>query len=45
MLSEIPFEVPPYLLDRIEGMDLVRMAIAGADHPITLKSARQQNPT
>ena len=41
MLSEIPFEVPPYLLDRIEGMDRVRMAIAGADHPITLKSARQ----
>ena len=41
MLSEIPFEVPPYLLDRIEGMDLVRMAIAGADHPIALKSARQ----
>ena len=41
MLSEIPFEVPPYLLDRIEGMDRVRMAIAGADHPIALKSARQ----
>ena len=41
MLSEIPFEVPPYLLDRIEGMDLVRMAIAGADHPIALTSARQ----
>ena len=41
MLSEIPFEVPPYLLDRIEGMDRVRMAIAGADHPIALESARQ----
>ena len=41
MLSEIPFEVPPYLLDRIEGMDRVRMAIAGADHPIALKSAHQ----
>ena len=41
MLSEIPFEVPPYLLDRIEGLDGVRMAIAGADHPIALKSARQ----
>ena len=41
MLSEIPFEVPPYLLDRIESMDRVRMAIAGADHPIALKSARQ----
>ena len=41
MLSEIPFEVPPYLLDRIKGMDRVRMAIAGADHPIALKSARQ----
>ena len=30
MLSDKPFEVPPYLLDRIEGMDRVRMAIAGA---------------
>ena len=41
MLSEKPFEVPPYLLDRVKGMDRVRMAIAGADHPIALKSARQ----
>jgi phosphate acetyltransferase len=41
MLSEKPFEVPPYLLDRIKDMDRVRMAIAGADHPIALKSARQ----
>ena len=41
MLSEKPFEVPPYLLDRIEGTDRVRMAIAGADHPIALESARQ----
>ena len=41
MLSDKPFEMPPYLLDRIEGMDRVRMAIAGADHPIALKSARQ----
>ncbi|MBB54404.1 MAG: phosphate acetyltransferase [Magnetovibrio sp.] len=41
MLSDKPFEVPPYLLDRIEGTDRVRMAIAGADHPIALESARQ----
>tara|TARA_A100001388_G_scaffold18849_1_gene12440 strand:+ start:1302 stop:2225 length:924 start_codon:yes stop_codon:yes gene_type:complete len=41
MLSDKPFQVPPYLLDRIEGTDRVRMAIAGADHPIALESARQ----
>ena len=41
MLSDKPFQVPPYLLDRIEGIDRVRMAIAGADHPIALESARQ----
>ena len=41
MLSDKPFEVPPYLLDRIEGMERVRMAIAGANHPIALESARQ----
>ena len=41
MLINKTFEVPHYLLDRIEGMDRARMAIAGADHPIALESARQ----
>ena len=41
MLSDKPFEVPSYLLDRIEGSDRVSMAIAGADHPIAMESARQ----
>ncbi len=41
MLSTTPFEVPAYLLDRASGIERVRMAVAGADHPVALESARQ----
>ena len=41
MLSTTPYEVPPYLLKRAEGLPRVAMAIAGADNPIALQSARQ----
>jgi len=41
MLSSAPFELPAYLLDRAKGIARVRMAVAGADHPLALESARQ----
>lgn len=40
MLSKKPFEVPPYLLAYTKGMPKVRMAIAGANHPLSLMSIR-----
>ena len=40
MLSKKPFEVPSYLLISSEGMPQVRMAVAGADHPLVLNSIR-----
>ena len=41
MLSDKPFQVPPYLLERAASMPRVRMVIAGADHPVVLKSVQQ----
>jgi len=41
MLSDKPFQVPPYLLTRVAGMARVRMVIAGAGHPTALKSVQQ----
>ena len=41
MLSDKPFQVPPYLLERAVSMPRVRMVIAGADHPVVLKSVQQ----
>ncbi len=41
MLSSIPFEVPPYLQERIRRSDKIPMAVAGADNLIALKSAHQ----
>ena len=40
MLSNIPFEIPPYLLVHCKDLPRIRMAVAGADHPITLESVR-----
>ena len=41
MLSSAPFEVPAYLLELTKDRGKVRMAVAGADHPVALESARQ----
>ncbi|MBL94720.1 MAG: Phosphate acetyltransferase [Alphaproteobacteria bacterium MarineAlpha3_Bin5] len=41
MLSSTPFQIPPYLLEQAKGLGVIRTAIAGADHPIALESARQ----
>lgn len=41
MLSDAPFEVPPYLLGKAEGLAKIRMAIAGADNEVVLESAKQ----
>jgi len=41
MLSSVPFEIPDYLLDHVRDIDTVRMAVAGADNPLALESARQ----
>lgn len=40
MLSQKPFEVPPYLLARAKSMAPARVAIAGADTELALRSAR-----
>jgi phosphate acetyltransferase len=41
MLSEAPFEVPAYLMEKAGTLDRVRMAVAGADNAVALESARQ----
>ena len=41
MLSEAPFEVPAYLMEKAGALERVRMAVAGADNLIALESARQ----
>ncbi len=41
MLSELPFEVPPYLLERTRGLDPIPMAVAGAGHPVVMESAQR----
>lgn len=41
MLSNLPFEVPERLMQKAQSLPAVTMAIAGADHPVALESARQ----
>lgn len=41
MLSNLPFKIPPYLLERTRGIKPIRVAVAGAGHPLALESARQ----
>lgn len=41
MLSDAPFEVPGYLMDRAHGLEVLHMAVAGADHMVAMESARQ----
>lgn len=41
MLSDAPFEVPPYLADKFSSLTRIPMAVVGADHPLALESARQ----
>ena len=41
MLSTLPFEVPKSLMSKAQALPPVAMAIAGADHPVALESARQ----
>ncbi len=41
MLSEKPYEVPPYLLGKCEDQPPVPSAVVGADHPVAMESARQ----
>jgi phosphate acetyltransferase len=41
MLSTTPFEIPAYLLELAKGLPARAMAVAGADHPIAMESARQ----
>lgn len=41
MLSDKPFEIPSYLLERVADRPPRTMAIAGADHATALESARQ----
>ena len=40
MLSELPFEVPPYLLAKARGLGPIPMAVAGAGHPLVMESTR-----
>lgn len=40
MLSTTPFEFPPYLLEKTKALKPARMAVAGADHPVALESAK-----
>ena len=41
MLSDAPFEVPPYLLEQTKHLSRCPMAVAGADNAVPLESARQ----
>lgn len=41
MLSDAPFEIPAYLLEKAKNLPRSRMAIAGADNEIVLESVRQ----
>ncbi len=41
MLSDKPFQVPPYLAEKFSALARVPMAVVGADHPVALESARQ----
>ncbi|MBO6949768.1 MAG: bifunctional enoyl-CoA hydratase/phosphate acetyltransferase [Rhodospirillales bacterium] len=41
MLSDHPFEVPHDLIEKAKRLPAVSMAVAGADHPVALESAKQ----
>jgi len=41
MLSTVPFEVPPTLLDKARAAPGLTMAVAGAGHPVAMESARR----
>lgn len=41
MLSTLPFEVPRFLMQKAQALPPVAMAVAGADHPVALESAKQ----
>jgi len=41
MLSQAPFEVPPYLAEKMSANRRIPMAVIGADHEVALESARQ----
>jgi len=41
MLSDHPFEVPDALIEKAHKLPAVNMAIAVADHPVALESAKQ----
>lgn len=41
MLSTLPFEVPQFLMQKAQALPPVAMAVAGADHPVALESAKQ----
>ena len=41
MLSDVPYEVPPYLLEQAKHLPRCPMAVAGADNEIVLESARR----
>ena len=41
MLSQKPYETPPYLLEKCKLHPVVLTAVAGADHPVALESTRQ----
>jgi phosphotransacetylase len=41
MLSNQPFEVPRTLIEKAQALPAVEMAVAGADHPVALESAKQ----
>ncbi len=41
MLSNHPFEIPSYLIEKSRGLPPQRIAVAGADNAVALESARQ----
>ena len=45
MLSTEPFEIPQYLVDLAGNLPGLAVAVAGADHPIALESARRAAET
>ncbi len=40
MLSEKPYEVPPYLVAKAKSLAPARTAVAGADADVALESAK-----
>ena len=41
MLSNVPFEIPEYLLERARALPKMAVAVAGAGNPVALESVRQ----